>query len=69
MAASVIDAQHATLIGTPEQLLKLLELLSGGASIVDLTFASIVVLNAPVSSNDLRTAISTMPDAAKGATA
>lgn len=64
--ASVIDAQHATLIGTPEQLLKLMGLLSGGAAVVDLTFAAIVVLDAPVSKDDLRTAIATMPAQASG---
>jgi len=61
--ARVINAQHATLIGTPERLRELLTLLRGrtGAAVVDLRFSNIVVLDRPLDGEQFRDAIATTP--------
>lgn len=41
--ARVINANYATLYGTPEQVMKFLRLLHGGAAIVNLNHARIVL--------------------------
>jgi len=45
--ARVIDAKYSTLIGTPSDLRKLLDVLAAGASVVDLKHSRIVVLDQP----------------------
>ena len=60
--AKVVDAKYSTLIGTPAQLRELLKLLSGGgASVVDLKFANLVVLDKPIDGTKLRQALETTP--------
>jgi hypothetical protein len=60
--ARVVDAQHSTLIGTPEQLRNLLALLAGkGAAVVNLKFSNFVVLDKPLSQKQLEAALRITP--------
>lgn len=60
--ARVINASYSTIVGTPEQIKKLLGLLRGdGANIVNLDYSNFVVLNKPVTSAQLAHAIETTP--------
>jgi hypothetical protein len=63
MAARVINAQHATVIGTVEQIAAVLRLLRGdGAGIVNMDRATLVVLDKPLTEANLQTAIETTPN-------
>jgi hypothetical protein len=63
MAARVINAQHATVIGTVEQIAEVLRLLRGaGAGIVNMDRATLVVLDKPLTEANLQTAIETTPN-------
>lgn len=63
--ARIVDAKYATLIGTAEQILNLLELMSKTA-VVDLKFSNFVVLDGPLTDQQLRRALATVPEAKKG---
>ena len=56
--ARVIDAKHSTLIGTPQQLLRFLQLLGGKRSaVVDMKFSRFVVLDKPLTERQLHEAL------------
>ena len=58
--ARVIDAKHSTLIGTPEQLLRFLQLLGGKRSAVaDLKYSKFIVLKKPLTKEQLKQALAT----------
>ena len=60
--AAVIDAKYATLIGTPGQLQKLFGLLRRqGASVVDLKFCNLVVLDKPLDNTAIGRALESTP--------
>ena len=59
--ARIVNAQHATLIGTPQQLRTLLGLLARGAQVVDLRFANVVVLDSAPSLEHFKAALATTP--------
>ncbi len=62
MAARVINAEHATFIGTVQQIAELLGLLRGdGAAIVNVDCANFVVVAKPLAADCLKTAIATTP--------
>lgn len=61
MAATWIDAKYATFIGTAEQIMKLLGQLRGGASAVDVKCSNFVVLDEPVTREQLAQAMQTTP--------
>lgn len=62
MAAKVVNAQYATIIGTPEAVMKFLGL-AGGAAIVNLDYANIVVVDEQRAADMIATAIRTTPQA------
>ncbi len=60
--ATVINANYSTIVGTPEQIKKLLGLLRGDrASIVNLDYSNFVVLGKPVTAKQIAHAIDTTP--------
>ncbi len=61
MAARVVDAKYSTLIGTPEMIRRLIEMLAGKTAVVDLKFSKFVVLAKDVDAAALREALATTP--------
>ncbi len=60
--ARVIDAKYCTLIGTARQLRDLLGLLRAeGATVIDLKFSNLVVLDKPIDRAKLREALESTP--------
>lgn len=59
--ARVVDAKYSTLIGTPETIRRLVELLAGRAAVVDLKFSNFVVLATEPSVAAIREALATTP--------
>ena len=60
--ARVINANYSTIVGTPEQIKKLLGLLRGdAASVVNLDYSNFVVLDKPVTAAQIAHAIETTP--------
>ncbi len=62
-SARVIDMKYATLIGTPERLREYLATLTAGVSacVVDLKFSNLVVLDDPITREDIAAALETTP--------
>lgn len=61
--ARVIDMKYATLIGTPERLREYIATLTRGVSscVVDLKFSNHVVLDDPITRDQLAQALETTP--------
>jgi hypothetical protein len=60
--ARAVDARNSTLIGTPEQLKTLIELIAGpGAAAVKLNFSNFVVLDKPLTHKQLEAALRIVP--------
>ncbi|MFH1417281.1 MAG: hypothetical protein ABII12_03225 [Planctomycetota bacterium] len=61
--AQVVDLKYSTLIGTPKRLMEIMKLLGGsGASAVDAKFCNLVVLDKPVTREQLVDALATTPN-------
>jgi hypothetical protein len=62
--ARIVNAKLSTLIGTPKQLRELLDLLAGkGAVIVNLDMSNFVVLDKPLTQQQIEAALRIVPGA------
>jgi hypothetical protein len=62
--ARVVNAQRSTLIGTPKQIDVLFRLLCGkGAAVVDLSDSNMVVLDKPLTQQQIEAALRIVPGA------
>ena len=64
--ASVVDLKYSTLIGTPARLMEIMKLLGGsGASIVDAKYCNLLLLDKPITREQLSKALETTPNQVK----